>query len=119
MHTGASLDRDNAPPEKYEISGRPRTRTRTTACGPISTTTRASGGADAGAAAADAPADVADAADAADADDAAGAADVADAASTPIFILRTAAGTLWEGPGDLSHCLPVISAPGARKTHLG
>ena len=39
--------------------------------------------------------------------------------STPIFILRTAAGTLWEGPGDLSRCLPAISAPGARKTHLG
>ena len=34
--------------------------------------------------------------------------------STPIFILRTAAGTLWEGPGDLSHCLPVISGPPAR-----
>ena len=38
--------------------------------------------------------------------------------STPIFILRTAAGTLRRGPGDLSHCLPVISAPSARKTHL-
>ena len=35
--------------------------------------------------------------------------------STPIFILRTATGTLWEGPGDLSHCLPVISGPPARK----
>ena len=40
--------------------------------------------------------------------------------STPIFILRTAAGTLWEweGPGDLSHCLPVISGPPARKNCL-
>jgi len=35
--------------------------------------------------------------------------------STPIFILRTATGTLWEGPGDLSHCLPVISGPPAQK----
>jgi hypothetical protein len=35
--------------------------------------------------------------------------------STPIFILRMATGTLWEGPGDLSHCLPVISGPPARK----
>jgi hypothetical protein len=34
--------------------------------------------------------------------------------STPIFILRTATGTLWEGPGDLSHCLPVIPGPPAR-----
>ena len=37
--------------------------------------------------------------------------------STPIFILRTAPGTLWEGPGDLSYFLPVISGPPARKVH--
>ena len=37
--------------------------------------------------------------------------------STPIFILRTVPGTLWEGPGDLSYFLPVISGPPARKVH--
>jgi hypothetical protein len=35
--------------------------------------------------------------------------------STPIFILRTATGTLWEDPGDLPHSLPVISGPPGRK----
>jgi hypothetical protein len=28
---------------------------------------------------------------------------------------RTSTGDLWEGPGDLSHCLPVISGPPAGK----
>jgi hypothetical protein len=37
--------------------------------------------------------------------------------STQIFILRTVPGALWEGPGDLSHCLPVISGPPARKVY--
>ena len=79
----------NAPAEKYAISVRLCTTTRTTACRPISRAARAFGGAGADArAAADAPADVADAADAADvadafdAADAAGAADAADEADT-------------------------------------
>ena len=71
----------NAPAEKYAISVRLCTTTRTTACRPISRAARAFGGAGADArAATDAPADVADAADAADVADAFDAADAAGAA---------------------------------------